>query len=163
MCCRKNQPRYVSYQSRQRGCCSSQRQRQVHQITPYYSPLGGAVPIEPQAYAPIAVNAPYPELQSGFDFPHVRGPFSMAAALILGLSLGAQKIQEKREKKKEKKALMEFANEQREAKLRKDRSSRKSEEARSEERRRSESLERDEVPPPSYEDAVGESAYQRGR
>ncbi|KAF9732526.1 hypothetical protein PMIN06_005620 [Paraphaeosphaeria minitans] len=164
MCCRKNQPRYTSCQPRQRGCCSSRRQRrQLQQITPYYSPLGGAVSIEPQAYAPVAVNAPYPELQSGFDFPRVRGPFSMAAALILGLSLGAQKIQEKREKKKEKKALLEFANEQREAKLRKDRASRKSEEARNGEERRSESLERDEVPPPSYEDVVGESAYQRGR
>lgn len=88
----------------------------------------------------------------------------MAAVLILGLSLGAQKILEKREKKKEKKALMEFANEQREARLRSDRSSRrKSEEIR--EGRRSESLEREaEVPPPRYEDVVGENgALGRGR
>lgn len=83
----------------------------------------------------------------------------MAAALILGLSLGAQKIQEKREKKKEKKALMEFANEQREAKLRTDRAASKSEEAREGQGRRSESLEREEVPPPRYEDVVGERAY----
>ena len=90
----------------------------------------------------------------------------MAAALILGLSLGAQKIQEKREKKKEKKALDVFANEQREAKLRGDRSSRrKSEEAREGERRRSESLERDgeEAPPPRYEDVVGQDALGRRR
>ena len=80
----------------------------------------------------------------------------MAAALILGLSLGAQKIQEKREKKKEKKALLEFADEQREATLRADRAARKSVEG-----RRSESLERDEVPPPSYEDAVAGRAYNR--
>ncbi|KAJ4299505.1 hypothetical protein N0V90_004750 [Kalmusia sp. IMI 367209] len=69
----------------------------------------------------------------------------MAAALILGLSLGAQKFYEKREKKKEKKALLEFANEQREAKLRGDRESREGR------RRRSESLEREaeeEAPPP---------------
>lgn len=88
----------------------------------------------------------------------------MAAALILGLSLGAQKIQEKREKKKEeKKALMEFANEHRGAKLRNDRSSRRGEEERNVEGRRSESLERDEVPPPSYEEVVGEIARGRGR
>lgn len=89
----------------------------------------------------------------------------MAAVLILGLSLGAQKILEKREKKKEKKALMEFANEQREARLRSDRSSRrKSEEIR--EGRRSESLEREAeaVPPPRYEDVVGgNAALGRGR
>ncbi|KAJ4351826.1 uncharacterized protein N0V89_007170 [Didymosphaeria variabile] len=88
----------------------------------------------------------------------------MAAALILGLGLGAHKIQEKREKKKEKRALEAFANEQREAKLRTDRASRmKSEEAMDGERRRSESLERDEPPPPSYEDVVGESAHGRAR
>ena len=77
----------------------------------------------------------------------------MAGVLVLGLSIGAQKIIEKREKKKEKKALMEFANEQREAKLRSDRSSRKREPS---ERRRSESLEReeDDVPPPSYDEVV---------
>ena len=77
----------------------------------------------------------------------------MAAVLLLGLSLGAQKIIEKREKKKEKKALTEFANEQREAKLRGDRASRKRD---SSERRRSESSEReeDDVPPPSYEEVV---------
>ncbi|KAF2440002.1 hypothetical protein P171DRAFT_435819 [Karstenula rhodostoma CBS 690.94] len=165
MCCRKKQQLYTSYQPRQQrqlGCCSSHRQRrQSQQTTPYHSPLGGAIFIEPQAYAPVAVNTPYPELQSGSDFPRVRGPFSMAAALILGLSLGAQKIQEKREKKKEKKMLTEFANEQREAKLRNDWASRKSDEARNVEGRKSESLEREEVPPPSYEDAVGESA--RGR
>jgi Flp pilus assembly protein TadB len=82
----------------------------------------------------------------------------MATALIIGLTLGAQKIQEKREKKKEKKALMEFANEQREAKLRNDQASRREE-------KRSGSLEREdeEVPPPSYEDVVAESAQGRRR
>ena len=84
----------------------------------------------------------------------------MAGVLVLGLSIGAQKIIEKREKKKEKKALTEFANEQREAKLRSDRSSRKGEPS---ERRRSESLEReeDDVPPPSYDEVVRGGA--RGR
>ena len=85
----------------------------------------------------------------------------MAAALILGLSLGAQKIQEKREKKKERKSLLAFANEQREAKLRTDRTSRKNQS----ERRRSTSLEREgeDVPPPSYEEVVGDSARRNER
>jgi hypothetical protein len=161
MCCRKNQQRYDYYTprqlQRQRGCYPRRQHQLSQHITPYYTPLGGAVPIEPQAYAPVAANATYAELQSGFDFPRVRGPFSMATALILGLSLGAQKIQEKREKKKEKKALMEFANEQREAKLKNDRASRRE--------GRSESLEKDEeeAPPPSYQDVVAESAQRRRR
>lgn len=79
----------------------------------------------------------------------------MASALILAIGLGAHKIKEKREQKKERKALMEFANEQREAKLRSDRSSRSKGPS---DRRRSESLEREEaeedVPPPSYEEVV---------
>lgn len=79
----------------------------------------------------------------------------MASAVILAIGLGAHKIKEKREQKKERKALMEFANEQREAKLRSDRSSRSKGPS---DRRRSESLEREEaeedVPPPSYEEVV---------
>ena len=83
----------------------------------------------------------------------------MAAVLLLGISLGAQKIKEKREQKKEKRALMEFANEQKEAKLRSDRSSRSKDTGH---RRRSESLERetekDDIPPPSYDEVMNGGA-----
>ncbi|KAF1978709.1 hypothetical protein BU23DRAFT_186350 [Bimuria novae-zelandiae CBS 107.79] len=152
MCCRLYQQNTCAYlRQRQRGCCSSRRNYD-------YPTLDTNSALQPSGSTGLQPSQPQ------FSQVQVRGPFSMAAALILGLSLGAQKIQEKREKKKEKKMLMEFTNEQREVKLRNDRASRKREQG---ERRRSESLEREggaeEVPPPSYEEAVGEGARGRVR
>ena len=91
----------------------------------------------------------------------------MAALIIGGIGLGAQKIQEKREKRKSKKAALLLDQEQatevsRTANLQhvKRIEGRKSVEARRDGMRRSESLEREreesgEAPPPSYEEVVG--------
>jgi len=91
----------------------------------------------------------------------------MAALIIGGIGLGAQKIQEKREKRKSKKAALLLDQEQTTGVLRTANSQnverieeRKSVEARRDGMRRSESLEREreesgEAPPPSYDEVVG--------
>jgi len=96
----------------------------------------------------------------------------MAAVLILGLTLGAAKIQEKREEKKAKKAALEWENAHnaqitgvtergRTTQAKGKRRGRRENEQEREssvdaEGRRSESLEReDSVPPPKYEDVIG--------
>lgn len=160
--CRRRYQQFntYNYESKpyQRGCCSTRRNYQSNQLGQYINTYGTIPSAESSANNSANTYIVQPESHTSatpgpVQFSHVRRPCSMAGVLILGLSLGAQKIIEKREKKKEKKALTEFANEQREAKLRGDRSSRKREPS---ERRRSESSEReeDDVPPPSYDEVV---------